>query len=152
LYSPCAAWAALSTRTGGSKQLLPLLLLLLLLLPLTGDVNFFFNDHEDRSIAEIEIMIAEPASRRRGIATEALMLFMAYGVSALGVTRFRAKIGEDNVSSLQLFAKLGYSEVSRSAVFQEVTLELAVEGDAKERLTAAAQQLQLGTYDGDGDA
>jgi hypothetical protein len=112
-----------------------------------GDVNFFFNDHEDRSTAEIEIMIAEPSSRRKGIASEALQLFMAYGVSALGVTRFRAKIGEGNASSLQLFAKLGYSEVSRSAVFKEVTLELPVEGEVRERLTAAAQQLHLGVYD-----
>lgn len=92
-------------------------------------------------------MIAESASRRQGVATEALTLFMAYGVSALGVTRFRAKIGEDNASSLQLFAKLGYCEVSRSAVFKEVMLELAVEGSVKEQLAAAAQQLQLGTYD-----
>ena len=92
-------------------------------------------------------MIAEPASRRKGIATEALQLFMAYGVSALGVTRFRAKIGEANASSLQLFAKLGYSEVSRSAVFKEVTLELPVEGEVRERLTAAAQQLKLREYD-----
>lgn len=112
-----------------------------------GDVNFFLNDHDDRSIAEIEIMIAEPSSRRKGIATEALQMFMAYGVSALGVMKFRAKIGEDNSSSLQLFQKLGYQEISRSAVFKEVTLELAVEGDVKEQLTAAAAQLQLGSYD-----
>lgn len=112
-----------------------------------GDVNFFFNDHDDRSIAEIEIMIAEPSSRRQGIATEALQLFMAYGVSALGVTKFRAKIGEANAGSLQIFQKLGYEEVSRSAVFQEVTLELPVEGDVKQQLTAAASQLKIHVYD-----
>lgn len=112
-----------------------------------GDVNFFFNDHDDSSIAEIEIMIAEPDSRRKGIATEALQLFMAYGVSVLGVTKFSAKIGEENESSLQLFQKLGYKEVNRSAVFKEVTLELPVEGQVKEQFAAAAKQLQLGVYD-----
>jgi RimJ/RimL family protein N-acetyltransferase len=112
-----------------------------------GDVNLFLNDHDDHSIAEIEIMIAEPASRRKGLATEALQLFMAYGVSALGVTKFRAKIGEDNSSSLQLFEKLGYQEVSRSAVFREVTLELAVGGSVREQLRTAAAQLRLGSYD-----
>lgn len=118
--------------------------------PPAGDVNLFFNDHDDRSIAEIEIMIAEPSSRRQGIATEALTLFQAYGVSALGVTKFRAKIGEDNSSSLELFQKkMGYREVSRSAVFKEVTLESAVEGEAAERLQAAAKQLRLGVYDDD---
>lgn len=112
-----------------------------------GDVNFFFNDHEDHSTAEIEIMIAEPSSRRKGIATEALQLFMAYGVGTLGVTRFRAKIGESNESSLQLFQKLGYQEVSRSAVFKEVTLELPVEGPLQQRLAEAASQLRIGMYD-----
>lgn len=99
------------------------------------------------SIAEIEIMVAEPGSRRNGLATEALQLFMAYGVSALGVTRFRAKIGESNTASLTLFtSKLGYKEVSRSAVFKEVTLELPVEGEVQQRLQEAAKQLRLGTY------
>jgi len=93
-------------------------------------------------------MIAEPSSRRKGIATEALQLFMAYGVGKLGVTRFRAKIGESNESSLQLFQKLGYQEVSRSAVFKEVTLELpVVEGPVQQRLAEAAQQLRIGRYD-----
>lgn len=93
-------------------------------------------------------MIAEPASRRRGLAVEALQLFMAYGVKFLGVTKFRVKIGENNAASLALFsAKLRFAEVSRSAVFKEVTLELAVEGDVKQRLHEAAEQLKLGVYD-----
>lgn len=114
----------------------------------TGDVNFFFNDHDDHSIAEIEIMIAESGSRRNGLATEALNLFMAYGVSVLGVTKFRAKIGEANTASLVLFGqKLGYKEVSRSPVFKEVTLELAVEGEVQLRLQTAGNELKLGNYD-----
>ncbi|WIA12789.1 hypothetical protein OEZ85_006420 [Tetradesmus obliquus] len=115
---------------------------------MAGDVNFFFNDHDDPHIAEAEIMIAEPASRRRGLAVEALQLFMAYGVKFLGVTKFRVKIGENNAASLALFsAKLGFAEVSRSAVFKEVTLELVVEGDVKQQLHEAAEQLKLGVYD-----
>jgi len=34
------------------------------------------------------------------------------------VERFRAKIGETNTASLHLFIRLGFSEVSRSAVFK----------------------------------
>eukprot|EP00878_Enallax_costatus_P011839 GHUV01012361.1.p1 GENE.GHUV01012361.1~~GHUV01012361.1.p1 ORF type:complete len:202 (+),score=34.57 GHUV01012361.1:625-1230(+) len=115
---------------------------------MAGDVNFFFNDHDDHSVAEIEIMVAEHGSRRNGLATEALNLFMAYGAGVLGVTKFQAKIGETNTASLALFVeKLGYQEVSRSAVFKEVTLELAVEGEMQQRLQAAAKELKLGTYD-----
>lgn len=113
----------------------------------TGDVNFFFNDHDDHSIAEIEVMVAEPGSRRKGIAAEALELFMAYGLQVLNISKFRAKIGESNGASLALFERIGYQEVSRSAVFKEVTLELPVEGEAKSRLQAVGKKLQLGLYD-----
>jgi L-amino acid N-acyltransferase YncA len=90
-------------------------------------------------------MVAEAGSRRRGIAREALQLFMAYGASVLRVSRFVAKIGDANAPSLALFASLGFSEVGHSAVFKEVTLELPVEGSVRGRLLAT--QLQLGTYD-----
>ncbi|KAF6264895.1 GNAT domain-containing protein [Scenedesmus sp. NREL 46B-D3] len=115
---------------------------------MAGDVNFFFNDHDDHTIAEAEVMVAEPASRRQGLALEALQLFMAYGVKFLGVTKFRVKIGENNAASVALFSrKLGFVEVSRSAVFKEVTLELAVEGEVAQQLQEAGEQLKLGRYD-----
>jgi len=77
---------------------------------MVGDTNLFFNDHEDPFTAEIEIMIAEPTFRRRGIATKALKSMMAYGHLVLGVARFVAKIGYANSSSLALFTstELGY--------------------------------------------
>ncbi|RKP06208.1 GNAT domain-containing protein, partial [Thamnocephalis sphaerospora] len=91
--------------------------------PMIGDVNFFLNDVEDPHAAEIEIMIAEPAYRRGGAATEALQLMMRYGVTDCGLRRFIAKIGLDNVGSLRLFEeRLGFVRVSESAVFREATL------------------------------
>ncbi|KAI8476502.1 MAG: GNAT domain-containing protein [Monoraphidium minutum] len=115
---------------------------------MAGDVNLFLNDNEDRSAAEIEIMVAEPASRRKGLASEALTLFMAYAHRELGVARFTAKIGDANGPSLALFSRLGFTELRRVAVFSEVHLELAVEGPAAERLAAAGGALRLGSYDG----
>lgn len=104
---------------------------------MAGDVNLFLNDPDDRSIAEIEIMVAEPASRRKGLACEALLSFMAYAVGTLGISKFVAKIGEGNEVSLRLFAQLGYTEVRRVAVFKEVHLELNVEGETKQRLSTS---------------
>lgn len=46
-----------------------------------GDVNLFLNDHDDRLAAEIEIMVAEPGSRRKGIAREALLIMMHYSMA-----------------------------------------------------------------------
>lgn len=89
---------------------------------MAGDVNLFFNDADDPACAEIEIMVAEASCRRRGVASQALLLMMHYAARELGTRRFVAKIGEDNGPSLALFRKLGYAEVGRSAVFREVTL------------------------------
>jgi len=115
-----------------------------------GDVNFFFNDHDDPRACEIEVMIAEPAYRRKGHATEALETFMAYGAVELGVTAFVAKIGFDNEPSLGLFARLGYVERSRSDIFQEVTLELRArdsDGAICARFSDAWSRVERGSYD-----
>ena len=50
---------------------------------MVGDVNLFWNDHEEEHAAEIEVMVAEPRSRRKGLAHEALQLFMAYAATEL---------------------------------------------------------------------
>jgi RimJ/RimL family protein N-acetyltransferase len=114
---------------------------------MAGDVNLFFNDHDDHRIAEIEVMVAEPSSRGKGIASEALRIFMAYGANQLGVTKFRAKIGENNAASLSLFEKLGYNKVSHSEVFKEVTLELPVEKDTQRLLLEQYAKVDKGSYD-----
>lgn len=102
-----------------------------------------------------QVMIAEPRSRRKGIAAEALHLLMAYAVQDLvrhqhgmcamhlrsktqqpyrdhslqqrlqGVRCFRAKIGSANTASLALFRKLGFQPVSHSDYFNEDTLEIS---------------------------
>ena len=86
---------------------------------MVGDVNLFLNDDEDASAAEIEVMVAVHSARRRGCAAEALTLLQAWSAGALGLRRFRAKIGHANTASLALFARLGYERVSSSAVFEE---------------------------------
>jgi L-amino acid N-acyltransferase YncA len=81
------------------------------------------------------------------LAEEALTLFMAYACTRLGITKFRAKVGETNEPSIRLMKKLGYREVSRSSIFKEITLELPVEGDTKQELETLAAALQTTQYD-----
>lgn len=124
---------------------------------MAGDVNLFWNDHDDEvGTAEVEIMVAAPESRRKGIAREALRMMMAYASTDLRATRFRAKIGYDNHASDALFRSLGFAEVSRSDIFREATLEWSVagDGDAKDdasRARAAMREtwasVTRGTYD-----
>ena len=73
-----------------------------------GDCNLFFNDHDDDRACEIEMMIAERAFRRRGLARETLEAFTAYGACSLGVTTFVAKIGFGNDASNALFKSFGF--------------------------------------------
>lgn len=46
---------------------------------MVGDVNIFFTDPSDHSLAEIEIMIAETHFRGKGYGYEACLLMMLYG-------------------------------------------------------------------------
>uniref|UniRef100_I1LXV9 N-acetyltransferase domain-containing protein n=1 Tax=Glycine max TaxID=3847 RepID=I1LXV9_SOYBN len=86
---------------------------------MVGDVNIFMNDLDDPHVAEIEIMIAEPKSRRKGLAKESVLMMMTFAIEKLGINIFRVKIGESNGASLDLFQKLGFVQTSYSSIFKE---------------------------------
>ena len=89
-----------------------------------GDVNLFFNNIDNKKEAELEVMIAENSMRGQGLGKEAVAVMMYYGYLCLSISMFSVKIGFGNVASIKLFTKLGFTEVSKSNVFQEVTLGL----------------------------
>jgi RimJ/RimL family protein N-acetyltransferase len=93
-----------------------------------GDVNCFLNDMDgDKTIAEIEIMIAEPSAKRKGLATEALQVMIHYCREYLHIRRFYAKIGQENIASLRLFKeRMGFQKCNYVQAFQEYELELHV--------------------------
>ncbi|XP_078081415.1 alpha/beta-tubulin-N-acetyltransferase 9 [Mustelus asterias] len=94
---------------------------------MVGDVNLFLTDPEDRTMAEIEIMIAEPSYRGMGFGKEATMMMMYYGVTKLGIKKFQAKINLENTISIAMFQNFHFKEVSISDVFQEATFCLTVD-------------------------
>ncbi|XP_009774833.1 GCN5-related N-acetyltransferase 9 [Nicotiana tabacum] len=91
-----------------------------------GDVNIYMNDLDDPQMAEVEIMIAEPKSRGKGLGKESVLMMMAFAVDNFKIHTFRVKIGELNQASLGLFQKLGFKETSYSKIFNEMTLELSM--------------------------
>merc|ERR1719419_1857288 len=99
-----------------------------------GDVNIFLTDPSDPSLAELEIMIAEPSYRGKGIGKEVTCMMMCYGVTKLGIKKFQAKIGLDNKVSIAMFKKLHFHEESVCQVFKEVTLEMTVDESVRTRL------------------
>ncbi|GIL42951.1 hypothetical protein Vafri_771 [Volvox africanus] len=116
---------------------------------MAGDVNLFFTLGEEeggRQSAEIEVMIAELASRGKGLAKEALRLLMAYATRELGVKRYVAKIHEVNLPSRGLFEGLGFTEFRRVPVFGEVHYDFQV-GKSADWLCALQDSLVYGTYD-----
>ncbi|XP_011795671.1 PREDICTED: N-acetyltransferase 9 isoform X11 [Colobus angolensis palliatus] len=46
---------------------------------MVGDVNLFLTDLEDPTLGEIEVMIAEPSCRGKGLGTEAVLAMLSYG-------------------------------------------------------------------------
>lgn len=76
--------------------------------------------------AEIEVMVAEPSARRRGVATTAVRAAMAYAAAVVGVRVFVAKVFADNAPSLALFRRLGFGHERPVAAFGEVHLRLTV--------------------------
>ncbi|XP_020288005.1 N-acetyltransferase 9-like protein isoform X2 [Pseudomyrmex gracilis] len=94
-----------------------------------GDTNLFFNDPQEPKVAEIEIMIADEASRGKKRGWESVILMINYGIETLNIDKFRAKIKSDNAMSIKMFGKLGFQEVERSEVFQEITFEKEASSD-----------------------
>ncbi|XP_076615814.1 alpha/beta-tubulin-N-acetyltransferase 9 [Chaetodon auriga] len=94
---------------------------------MVGDVNIFLTDPTDPTLAELEVMIAEPSYRGKGIGKEVTRMMMYYGLTKLGVRKFEVKIGLENEASIAMFKKLGFQEVMVCQVFQEVTLEMTAD-------------------------
>ncbi|XP_030317455.1 N-acetyltransferase 9 [Calypte anna] len=113
---------------------------------MVGDVNLFLTDTEDPTLGEIEIMIAEPSYRGRGFGKEATLMMMSYGVKKLGITKFEAKIGQENEASICMFKKLHFKEVAVNNVFQEVTLRLDVSDQEKQWLLEQTKHVEEKSY------
>lgn len=109
---------------------------------MAGDVNLYLLDAENEGVdppttvvAELEVMIAEPASRRKGLAKVALRLMMAYARVKLGVEVFLVKVLEENEASLRLFEDaFEFREYRRIKAFGEVHLKLEVNAAVETKL------------------
>eukprot|EP01132_Coremiostelium_polycephalum_P000802 gene802-997_t len=109
---------------------------------MVGDINIFFNDFEELGTGELEIMIAEPSSRRKGLGKEAIGIMMEYAIKNLlldgivsggGVERFIVKIGQENQPSITLFKNhFHFIQQGDVNVFGEVNLLLPVSDDIKQ--------------------
>ncbi|XP_051888721.1 N-acetyltransferase 9 [Pristis pectinata] len=113
---------------------------------MVGDVNLFLTDPEDPTMAEIEIMIAEPSFRGKGFGKEVTLMMMYYGVTKLGITKFQAKINLENIISIAMFRNMHFKEVSVSDVFQEVTLWLIVDDCRKKWLLEQMNRVKEERY------
>ncbi len=111
---------------------------------MAGDVNLYLHDDD----AEIEVMVAEKASRRKGLARDALQLMMCYANQQIGARVFVAKILQDNVPSVRLFEGLGFSLLRKLEVFGEVHLVKDV-GANSESVAETKNRWRVGRYSED---
>ncbi|KFW08413.1 N-acetyltransferase 9, partial [Eurypyga helias] len=89
---------------------------------------------------------AEPSYRGRGFGKEATLMMMSYGVRNLGITKFEAKIGQENEASICMFKKLHFKEVAVNSVFQEVTLRLDVSDQERRWLLEQTKHVEEKSY------
>ncbi|XP_018009998.1 N-acetyltransferase 9-like protein [Hyalella azteca] len=88
-----------------------------------GDTNAYITDPETPNIAEIEVMLADKNARGCGRGRETTVMMLRYCAQNLNIEKFVAKIGYQNAPSINLFTSLGFKEITRSEVFQEITME-----------------------------
>ncbi|GMI18561.1 hypothetical protein TrLO_g8942 [Triparma laevis f. longispina] len=98
-----------------------------------GDCNLFLSLNEELGDtgeltvstfeAELEIMLAEQDSRKKGIATLACKILINEAFN-LGVHRVFVKIKDGNVGSKMLFEKLGFKLVKYVECFKETEMEV----------------------------
>ena len=70
---------------------------------------FDFNPTHNR--AGVGILIAEEEHRGKGYGKEALSLIINYGKTHLRLHQLYANISEDNLTSIELFKKLGFKKI-----------------------------------------
>ncbi len=84
--------------------------------------------HDPPLAAELEIMIADTACRRQGLARESLLLFVHWLLGAVPrIALLVAKVTDDNDASRRLFEGLGFALHKHMAVFEQSELRLDVE-------------------------
>ncbi|EPY49469.1 GCN5-like N-acetyltransferase [Schizosaccharomyces cryophilus OY26] len=111
-----------------------------------GDVNMFltegYEEVEDDPAAaedenqnsstytqgELELMIAKPEYRGKGLGTtiaEAFLYYMEVSglVASKGIAKYIIKVGSKNVPSLRLFKKIGFQQTKYVACFDQVEME-----------------------------
>lgn len=75
---------------------------------LIGDVNLFFSDWIEANEAEINVMIAVPEFRGKGLSGQVIEAIELFAWAIYGRDTIIAKIKEDNAGSIKFFTKIGY--------------------------------------------
>ncbi|XP_048674953.2 alpha/beta-tubulin-N-acetyltransferase 9 isoform X4 [Caretta caretta] len=88
----------------------------------------------------------KPSCRGRGFGKETTLIMMFYGVTKLGITKFEAKVGQENEASICMFKKLNFKEVAVNRIFQEVTLRLDVNEQQKQWLLEQTNHVEEKHY------
>jgi GNAT superfamily N-acetyltransferase len=123
-----------------------------------GDVNLFLSAADDDSkgcVGELELMIAHPASRRRGYGRAAILAFLHYIAANLqgilgeyctsqsiekpSLVELRVKVGSKNEKSIKLFESIGFIQSQDGPNYFD-ELELAFEGSIDDEKTVGLLQ------------
>ena len=84
-----------------------------------GDINLFFSEWIEKNEAEINIMIAVPEYRGKGLARQAMDAIEKFAKGVYKKDTIIAKIKDDNEASINFFTKIGYQFIGHNTNFAE---------------------------------
>lgn len=90
---------------------------------MAGDIDLFKgqqDDEEKECALEINFMIAEKESRRKGLAQEAIRMVGGWAKEELKASKLTAKVLEENQASQHLLLKMGFQECGTNEKFKEI--------------------------------
>lgn len=73
-----------------------------------GQISLYDIDWDRRWAAYGRLLIGEPAATRRGLATEATQLLLAYAFDHLGLETLQLEVRQNNLIAIGLYQKCGF--------------------------------------------
>ena len=97
------------------------------------DCSLFVDIVDDRDMGEFNVMIADKKDRRKGYGYYSVLLVLMWCNRYLKLKDFFVKINKDNIPSIKMFEKIGFTFYHFNHHFDENEYRLVITNDLSKR-------------------